>query len=309
MRKFILLIAIGFVLSCSTQTEKLEETIEPIALTTVDLQNKSLEELRLMRNQIFAEKGYIFKSEDLHMYFKTFDWYKPQYSNVDSLLTDLDRKNVQTIFKVENEKKEELERRMIRISNAELSEYQNAYDSAEKWDKQFISKLFQTIDQFKGRIADSTILTIGNIDGIGKLDTVHTHIYALDDTIHLESIWMRNGELLWSDNIKNPYLQINNDDIFAYDSRHPWVTFTIAINYGAPALSERNDYPGIDRGTALNRAKWYIERKSLAISDADYIQYFDSFKGQLFKFGEPEIRHNLLQWYEPKKQFILYYAP
>ena len=294
--------------SCGTDNKE-QKSEEPTELTASELEDKSLDELRIVRNEIFARKGYIFNSEDLQKHFSTFDWYEPKHANVDSLLTDLDKRNIQTILELEKEKKEKIERSAIRISEEELSKYKNAYDSAEKWDKQFMAKLFRTIDQFSGRPADTTILTIGNIGGLGQPDTIKSHIYALDDTVFVESSWHRNGELMWTGNQKNPYLGINNDEIFSYDQRHPWVTFTIAVNYSAPELSERRDYSGIDRKTALNMAKWYIERKNLKISEADYTQYFDSFNGQLFMHGEPEIRHELLQWYEPKKTFILYYAP
>ena len=306
MRKFTPIIIFSLLFSCGT--EKTEQRVnEPITLSVTDLQDKSLDELRMVRNEIFARRGYKFKSIELQKHFSTFEWYKQQYEKVDSLLSELDSKNVQLVLEVEKKKKAKLERRIIRISSSDLAKYQNAYDSAEKWDKQFISKMFKTINQFKNRVADTTLLTIGNIDGIGKLDTVNTQIYVLDDTIHVESKWTRNGELMWRDNSISPYLQINNEDIFAYDTRHPWVTFTIAVNYGAPELSERTDYPGIHRKTALKMANWYIENKNLSISETAYIQYFDSFKGQLFMYGEPEIRHGLFQWYEPKKQFIPYY--
>ncbi|MEQ8926437.1 MAG: YARHG domain-containing protein [Fulvivirga sp.] len=308
MKKIISLLIICLLVSCGTD-KKEQKATELKELSASELQDKSIDELRIIRNEIFARKGYIFNSEDLQKHFSAFDWYQPQYENVDSLLTDLDKKNIQTILELENRRKNEIERRIINISDKELAHYKNAYDSAEKWDKQFMNKMFQTIEQFKGRPADTTVLTVGNIDGIGKLDTVTTQVYVLDDTVYVESNWTRNGELLWSDKIKTPYLQINNDDIFAYDLRHPWVTFTIAVNYGAPELSKRADYSGIDRETALKMAKWYIERKNLEISEEEYTQYFDSFNGQLFIFGEPEIWHELLQWYEPKKVFILYYAP
>lgn len=294
--------------SCETD-KKEQKATELTELSMAKLQNKSLGELRIIRNEIFARKGYIFNSEDLQKHFSVFDWYEPKYANVDSLLTDLDKKNIQTVLELENKKRNEIERSIIQVSEKELAQYRNAYDLAEKWDKQFMTKMFQTIEKFSDRPADTTILTVGNIDGIGEPDTIMSHMYALDDTVFVESSWRRKGKLMWSGTQKNPYLGINNDDIFSYDQRHPWVTFTIAVNYGAPELSERTDYSGIDRETALKMAKWFIERKNLKISEAEYNQYFDSFNGQLFMFGEPEIRHELLQWYEPKKMFILYYAP
>lgn len=307
MKNLIILIVICILVSCGRAQKEVKEYSNQVELTSMSLQGKSLEKLRVKRNEIFARKGYKFKSENLQKHFSTFDWYKPRYDHVDSLLTAVDKMNIATILKAENRIKKS--RKLIQISKADFLKYETAFKTAGKWEKEFIKRLFWTIDNYKGREADTTILTIGNIDGIGSLDTVQNHIYVLDDTTYVESKWFREGKLLWRGDMKNPYLGINDDDIFSYDLRNPWVTFTIAVHYCEPVLSHRDDYSGIDREVGLKMAKWYIERKNLQILESDYIEYFDSFKGQLFIYGEPEIRYELLQWYEPKKKFILYYAP
>ena len=308
MRKLTFPILLCLIASCGT--ERIEHEVkEPIELSADELKDKSLDELEKIRDEIFARKGYIFNSIELHKHFSTYDWYEPKYKNVDSLLSEMDRKKIQTVLELESKKKADLKRRVIRMEESELAKYRNAVDSVGKRGKQFMYKLFQTIEQFSDRPADTTILTIGNIDGVGTLDTVNTHVYALDDTIYVDSKWSRNGELMWNGKIKNPYLHINNDAMFAYETRHPWVVFTIAVNYGAPELSNREDHSGIDRATALRIGKWHIKSEKLNISQEEYNQYFDSFKGQLFMFGDPESRVELLQWYEPKKMFIRYYAP
>jgi hypothetical protein len=61
------------------------------------------EELRILRNTIFAKYGYIFQSKDLSKHFNRFTWYKPQYNNVDGRLSDNDRKLIELIREVENE--------------------------------------------------------------------------------------------------------------------------------------------------------------------------------------------------------------
>ncbi len=68
-----------------------------------DLADKSAKELRILRNEIFAKHGYIFKSEDLRKHFSQQDWYEPLYDNVDSLLTENDKLNIQLILKFENQ--------------------------------------------------------------------------------------------------------------------------------------------------------------------------------------------------------------
>ena len=70
-------------------------------LDTNDLAKYSSEELRLMRNEIFARYDYIFKSQDLREYFGPKDWYMPNNKNIDSYLTEIEKKNIELILKLE----------------------------------------------------------------------------------------------------------------------------------------------------------------------------------------------------------------
>lgn len=56
-------------------------------------------ELRLMRNEIYARHGYIFKSEDLAAHFGAQSWYTPRTSQV--TLSDIEQKNVAKIRRYE----------------------------------------------------------------------------------------------------------------------------------------------------------------------------------------------------------------
>jgi len=79
-----------------------QEAIQ-IKATEDILADKSLTELRFMRNEIFARHGYIFKSEDLNAYFSDKSWYSPIRSDVTKLLTEIDKYNIQLIKKKEQE--------------------------------------------------------------------------------------------------------------------------------------------------------------------------------------------------------------
>jgi hypothetical protein len=68
-----------------------------------DFQDEMPGTLRIMRNEIFARYGYIFKSADLANYFKSQPWYKPQFANVDAKLTPLEKKNIALIVKMEKQ--------------------------------------------------------------------------------------------------------------------------------------------------------------------------------------------------------------
>lgn len=61
-------------------------------------QHLSVEDLDIMRNEIFATYGYRFTSEKWQNYFNQFDWYQPAYDNVDDQLTELDKANIKTIL-------------------------------------------------------------------------------------------------------------------------------------------------------------------------------------------------------------------
>lgn len=66
------------------------------------LKKYSSDELRIIRNEIFADYGYIFKSIDLNKYFSEKDWYNPRYRDVSDKLSDVERWNIKIIL--ENEK-------------------------------------------------------------------------------------------------------------------------------------------------------------------------------------------------------------
>ena len=62
-----------------------------------DLRGKTKEELRIMRNWIYARHGYIFSSSDLTDYFSKFPWYNPVSKNVVGQLNKTELDNVEFI--------------------------------------------------------------------------------------------------------------------------------------------------------------------------------------------------------------------
>ncbi len=60
----------------------------------------SIEDLDIMRNEIFADYGYKFKSEKWQKYFAGKEWYFPKHDNVDRFLSDLEKENIKTILKL-----------------------------------------------------------------------------------------------------------------------------------------------------------------------------------------------------------------
>jgi len=63
--------------------------------------------LKILRNEILARHGYIFRSEELSAYFSKYDWYKPivNEKNIGNRLSEIDRYNISLIISVEIIKK------------------------------------------------------------------------------------------------------------------------------------------------------------------------------------------------------------
>ncbi len=55
-----------------------------------------------MRNEIFARHGYKFKTEEMRNYFMYEKWYVPRYDNVDDMLSDVEKKNIELIKRYES---------------------------------------------------------------------------------------------------------------------------------------------------------------------------------------------------------------
>ena len=68
-------------------------------LNTSDLASLTAEELRLMRNEIFARYGYTFRAGGaMAAHFGQQSWYQATHTQVDDYLTGLEKANIQTIL-------------------------------------------------------------------------------------------------------------------------------------------------------------------------------------------------------------------
>ena len=66
-----------------------------------DVENLTKEQLSIMRNEIFADHGYKFKSVRWMEYFNCKDWYYPIYEDVNDKLSVVEKINIATILKFE----------------------------------------------------------------------------------------------------------------------------------------------------------------------------------------------------------------
>ncbi|HKY04336.1 MAG TPA: protein kinase, partial [Blastocatellia bacterium] len=71
-------------------------------LTASDIEGGSAQELRNLRNAVYARHGRIFETPELRSYFNSRPWYKPRSDHKDSDLTPNDYANLALIRKVEN---------------------------------------------------------------------------------------------------------------------------------------------------------------------------------------------------------------
>ena len=71
------------------------------AITAADLEGRTLRELALLRNTIFARVGHPFVKPWLDSYFRAQPWYSPQPKGDMSKLTAYDQENVKTISRAE----------------------------------------------------------------------------------------------------------------------------------------------------------------------------------------------------------------
>ncbi len=66
-------------------------------LVLADLSNLSKEDMKIMRNEIFARHGYIFKTLEMKSYFGAQSWYHGQYDDVTTMLSEIEKQNVELI--------------------------------------------------------------------------------------------------------------------------------------------------------------------------------------------------------------------
>ena len=70
-----------------------------------ELAHYDLQQLKIMRNEIYARHGYIFrKGGEMEAYFKNQPWYQPIYSNVDQFLSSVETENIKKIRVLEGGK-------------------------------------------------------------------------------------------------------------------------------------------------------------------------------------------------------------
>lgn len=81
---------------------RLREEIATKPMEATMFEGMFTEDLRVLRNEIYARRGRVFKSKDLNDYFKEQTWYKPDANYNDSMLSAVERENLRIIKEAED---------------------------------------------------------------------------------------------------------------------------------------------------------------------------------------------------------------
>ena len=100
----VMVLSFGFIPSFAAVDEQMFNTLSERVISADDVAGSSKQDLRILRNSIFAQHGLIFKSNDLKKYFSKYPWYKARYSNVDKKLSSIEKQNVALLKSMENGK-------------------------------------------------------------------------------------------------------------------------------------------------------------------------------------------------------------
>jgi hypothetical protein len=89
------------------------ELFQTHLLTEEMLHGLGLHELRLLRNEVYARRGRTFGSGWLQQHFEFQPWYEPSPTKREPQLSEIEKKNVETIVKYENRLREELSTKAV----------------------------------------------------------------------------------------------------------------------------------------------------------------------------------------------------
>ena len=87
----------------NTSEERKFSIVSERVLSKKELRKYTKKELDIMRNEIFAEYGYIFKTSKWSNYFKLKSWYKPNTEFSGSLLNEIEKINIKNIVSISSE--------------------------------------------------------------------------------------------------------------------------------------------------------------------------------------------------------------
>lgn len=113
---FILILQIFFIQSFG-QTLKDCSTCSTQVIKSEQIKNLSIDEIRFMTNDLFARKGYKFKSADVDNYYSDKVWYKAVSDNSKIIFNDIEKQNIKLFQDKTTEIKKEREELITELKN------------------------------------------------------------------------------------------------------------------------------------------------------------------------------------------------
>lgn len=72
-------------------------------LSSIEVKQYTIEEIKLMKNEILAEHGYSFNDTEVQQYFENQSWYSNQEDSIKNRMTDIERLNFDFLSSIEKE--------------------------------------------------------------------------------------------------------------------------------------------------------------------------------------------------------------
>lgn len=191
MKKTITFLTLIFCISClSCQTQESKNNY--VFFNKKELNSKTNEELKLIRNEVFARKGYVFKDTVLTNHFKTTKWYVPvKYVNIS--LSDKEGKYIFLIKSIEKLKKktneQELLFEVLNLLPLNLGSWEWPLENRKSFKdsvKKGINEISNKNGFFKKKYVNHMKITVNVIDGlwIMKLYKINNNnYYVITDDI------------------------------------------------------------------------------------------------------------------------------
>ena len=192
MKKIIIILFHCFfvsLLSCQTS----QTTEKSKFLSKQELNQRSTEELRIIRNEIFARKGYIFNDTVLSNHFSSYDWYIPNKS-VDITLSDREKEYINLIKIIEKTKnRTDTNATIFDILNKlplNLGSWEWPYENRKLFKENVLkgeTKISNDDGLFEKQYINQTKIRVNVVDGVWilKLYTVDNNRYLVitDDIV------------------------------------------------------------------------------------------------------------------------------
>ena len=200
-------------------------TCGTVLLKAQDIDTLSVDELRLLTNEIYAHRGYKFSNERLQDYFQSFEWYKPLADNSQVKLSNIEEKNSKLL--TDRRKVREDERQIILTYFKGLKQLAAANNDTE------LNKLFINLEDRQMASLDEMKRTLLRID----FDDVH---------------WFKNKGL-YSVEVDNGYVKI----VYSFSLNNEGIV--LAYNYMAHSdIMEDFDTMFSDYMSEGEYAVWWV---------------------------------------------------